>query len=155
MKKILISLSFAVLLIITNAQPGKKSVIKITGTKFPFEIMQQWIDVYGKTHPGVLFQLSKSIPADSADLVIAAHAFKPGELKDDQNIVVVNRYAQLPIINSNRPDRKDLQRSGFTQQDLKNIFFVNNETENYGMSNPFTVYKRNKNVCASRAFSED
>jgi phosphate transport system substrate-binding protein len=155
MKKILISLSFAVLLIITNAQSVKKSVIKITGTKFPFEIMQQWIDVYSKTHPGVLFQLSKSIPADSADLVIAAHAFKPGELKDDQNIVAVNRYAQLPIINSNRPDRKDLQRSGFTQQDLKNIFFVNNETENYGMSNPFTVYKRNKNVCASRAFSED
>src|SRR4051812_31168680 len=115
MKKILVLLSFPLLLVTANAQTANTSVIKITGTKFPFAIMQQWIDVYSKTHPGVSFQLSKSIPADSADLVIAAHAFRPGELKDDQNILAVNRYAQLPIINSNRPDRKDLQRNGFTQ----------------------------------------
>ena len=48
-----------VMINITHAQ---SSVIKITGTKFPFEIMQQWIDAYSKTHPGVQFQLSKSIP---------------------------------------------------------------------------------------------
>jgi hypothetical protein len=69
-----------------------QSIIKITVQNFPFEIMQQWIDAYSKTHPGVQFQLSKSIPPDSADLMIAAHAFIPGELNDDK---VDNRFEPL------------------------------------------------------------
>jgi ABC-type phosphate transport system substrate-binding protein len=37
-------------------------VIKITGTKFPFAIMQQWIEAYNKIHPEIKFELSKAIP---------------------------------------------------------------------------------------------
>ena len=60
---------------------------------------------------------------DSADLVIAAHAFNAGELTDDQVLIALNRYAQLPIVNSKRRDLKALQQKGFTKQDLKNIYF--------------------------------
>src|SRR5207237_6674693 len=100
MKRICLLFAFAIMLFTAEAQTGE--VIKITGTRFPFEIMQQWIDVYVKTHPGIQFRLSKAIPIDSADLMIAAHAFKPGELNNDQVIVALNRYAQLPIVNSKR-----------------------------------------------------
>ena len=155
MKKILVFLSFILLFLTANTQSNNTSVIKITGTKFPFAIMQKWIDTYSKTHPGVVFELSKSIPLDSADLMIAAHAFKPRELKDEVTIVAVNRYAQLPIVNSNRIDLKHLQQKGFTQQDLKNIFFADKENKTDGLNNPFTIYKRNKKVCASRSFAEN
>ena len=69
--------------------------------------------------------------------------------------MAVNRYAQLPIVNSNRVDLKHLQQKGFTQQDLKNIFFTDKENKTDVFSNPFTIYKRNKKVCASRSFAEN
>ena len=140
------------MMIVLHAQ---SSVIKITGTKFPFEIMQQWIDAYSQTHPGVQFQLSKSIPLDSAELTIAAHAFNPGELNDDQVLIALNRYAQLPIANSNRKDLQALQQKGFTQQDIKNIYFNAQQNKTDGLSEPVTIYRRDKKVCASRSFAEN
>lgn len=136
-----------------NAQ---STVIKITGTKFPFEIMQQWIDVYSKTHPGVQFQLGKSIPPDSADLVIAAHAFRDEELNGEQTIIAVNRYAQLPIANINRKDIAALQLRGFTKRDLKSIYFEqSDENKTDALNEPVQVYGRDKKVCASRSFAEN
>jgi phosphate transport system substrate-binding protein len=147
----------ALLLIITSvihAQSTTSTVIKITGTKFPFTIMEQWINVYNKTHLGIKFELSKSIPADSADLMIAAHAFRAGELKTDETIVALNRYAQLPIVNSNRPDLAALQQKGFKQSDLATIFFSEEQNKTDGLNSPVTIYKRDKNVCATRSFTE-
>jgi phosphate transport system substrate-binding protein len=155
MKKILISIGLYLPLFAANAQSNNTSTIKITGTKFPFAIMQQWIDAYRTTHPDVEFELSKSIPLDSADLILAAHAFRPGELEEDVTIIAVNRYVQLPIVNSNRVDLKRLQQKGFTQRDLKNIFFADKENKTDVWNNPFTIYKRNKEVCASRSFAEN
>jgi hypothetical protein len=143
----------ALLLIITSvihAQSTTSTVIKITGTKFPFTIMEQWINVYNKTHLGIKFELSKSIPADSADLMIAAHAFRAGELKTDETIVALNRYAQLPIVNSNRPDLAALQQKGFKQSDLATIFFSEEQNKTDGLNSPVTIYKRDKNVCATQ-----
>lgn len=134
-----------------HAQPTNKTVIKITGTKFPFDIMQQWINAYTKIHPAVQFELSKNISPDSAELMIAAHAFKSGELKEDQAIVAVNRYAQLPVVNISRTDLHALQQKGFTQHDLNNIYFNADDKS----TNAFAVYKRNKNVCATRSFAEN
>lgn len=155
MKTIFTVLVLLVLIQTVNAQSTNAPVIKITGTKFPFEIMQQWINAYTQVHPEVKFELSKAIPADSADLMIAAHAFRPGELKDEQAIIAVNTYAQLPIVNSNRPDLQALQQKGFTQQDLKNIFFSSEENKTDALNNPVTIYKRDKNVCATRSFAEN
>ena len=87
MKKLFLLAALNILFVFTNAQTS--STIKITGTKFPFEIMQQWIDVYINSHPDVQFQLSKSISIDSADLLIAAHSFLPGELNEDETIASV------------------------------------------------------------------
>jgi phosphate transport system substrate-binding protein len=153
MKKTISFFALIAISAITVAQPVE--IIKITGTKFPFEIMQQWIDAYSKTHSGVQFQLSKAIPLDSADLMIAAHGFRPGELKDDQVLISLNRYAQLPIANSNRSDLKTLQQKGFTQQDLKNIYFNAQQNKTDGLNEPVTIYRREKNVCASRSFAEN
>ncbi len=154
MKKIFAS-AVALLLLTIGSNAQTTDVIKITGTKFPFEIMQYWIDVYSQSHPNVKFQLGKAIPTDSADLMIAAHGFRPGELKDGQVLISLNRYAQLPIANSNRKDLQALQQKGFTQQDLKNIYFNAQQNKTDGLNEPVTIYRRDKNVCASRSFAEN
>ena len=114
MKRIFWVITFSMVLFAASAQTG--NVIKITGTKFPFDIMQQWIAAYSKTHPEVQFQLSKAIAPENADLLIAAHAFRPGELQDDQVIIAINRYAQLPIVNSQRSDLQVLQKRALHRQ---------------------------------------
>ena len=152
MKKLWMLIALNAIIIIAHAQ---SPVIKITGTKFPFEIMQQWIDAYTETHPGIQFRLSKSIPLDSADLLIAAHAFNPGELNEDAVVIALNRYAQLPIANSKRKDLQALQQKGFSQQDLQHIYFNVEQHKTDGLSEPVTVYRREKQVCASRSFSEN
>ncbi len=141
-------------LIIASVHAQTKDTIKITGTRFPFEIVQQWIIAYQQTHPNVQFQLSKSIPGEKADILIAAHGFREGELKDNQDIIAVNRYAQLPIVNSNRKDLKVLQDKGFTKEDLQEVYFNNNGKNKHPLFQS-TVYKRNKIVCASRSFAEN
>jgi phosphate transport system substrate-binding protein len=151
MKRIISLMLLMVLTVFVHAQ---SPVIKITGTKFPFEIMQRWIDAYTQSHPNVKFQLSKAIPVDSAELFIAAHAFRQGELKDNEVLISLNHYAQLPIANIKRKDLQALQQKGFTQQDLQNIYF-NAQNKTDGLSEPVTVYRRDKKVCASRSFSEN
>ena len=145
MKKIFAFVVMIFLLIDASAQ---SPVIKISGTRFPYEIMQQWINVYQQSHPDLKFELSKSIPADSADIYIQAHGFRDGELANDETSIALNRYAQLPIVNSNRSDLKALQEKGFTKQDLQKIYF------NQNAGDEFHVYRRDKKVCASRSFAE-
>ena len=156
-KNIITAFSIVVLVFLHAVDINAQStIIKITGTKFPFEIMQQWIDAYSKTHPGVQFQLSKSIPVDSADLTIAAHAFRNGELSDEQTVIAVNRYAQLPIANINRKDIAALQLRRFTTHDLKTIYFEqSDESKTDALNEPVQVYGRDKKVCASRSFAEN
>ncbi len=152
MKKGFGFIAFCVLAVSAYAQTN--DTIRITGTRFPFEIVQQWITSYQKIHPNGHFQLSKAIPVDNADLLIAAHGFKEGELKDNQEKIAVNRYAQLPIVNSNRKDLKALQNKGFSKEDLQEIYFNKKEAKTNALFQS-TVYKRNKNVCASRSFAEN
>lgn len=154
MKKLCWIIALNMMVFVANAQTA--GVIKITGTKFPFEVMQQWIDAYSKTHPGVQFRLSKSIPLDSADLLIAAHAFYEGELNEDAQVIALNRYAQLPIANIHRKDLAALQSRGFTTADLKTIYFdQSDEFKTDALNQPVHVYGRDKKVCASRSFAEN
>ncbi len=76
---------------------------------------------------------------DSADLQIAAHGFREGELKEGEIAIAINRYAQLPIVNSNRSDLKTITTKGFTQQDLKNIYFNTQENKTDGLNEPVTI----------------
>ncbi len=62
----------------------------------------------------------------------------------------------MPIVNSKRADLQPLQQKGFTQQDLKAVYFNTNETEKTdGLNGAVTVYRRDKKVCASRSFAEN
>lgn len=153
MKRAYYALVLAFASVAVHAQDA--TAIKITGTKFPFVIMQQWIDAYAKIHPGIKFELSKMIPADSADIFIAAHSFEPGELKENQSLIALNRYAQLPIVNDKRPDLQALQQNGFSITGMANIFFAPDTAKTDGFNAPVNIYKRDKNVCATRSFAEN
>ncbi|WP_018614728.1 hypothetical protein [Segetibacter koreensis] len=62
----------------------------------------------------------------------------------------------MPIVNNKRTDLQLLQKKGFTQNDLKKAYFNRDEKKEKSLfSYPVVVYKRDKNVCASRSFAEN
>ena len=138
---------------VSDARSGSQT-LRITGTRLVHPIFRKWIEEYTKLHPELTILLDSRIPADSADIVIVSHILGPNDLKQGHASVILNRYVQLPVVNSRRNDVAALQAKGFTEADFRQIYFGDN---GYSDLIPdayhFAVYKREKSACASRAFA--
>ncbi len=149
-----ISSVFILLLPIFSAIGQPAPVIRITGTRLVHPIFRKWIAEYTKTHPEISILVDGRIPADSADLLIASHILRTADLKPGQGSVVLNRYLQLPVVNSARRDAAAMQSKGFTEADFRRIYFgEESRPELHPENYPFVVYKREKPACASIAFA--
>lgn len=151
MQRILVLLIPALAALSAIAQPAE--TIRITGTRFTFPVFEKWAAEYRKTHPELSIIIASGIPADSADIFIASHILKPGDVKVGQTSIALTRYIQLPVVNSGRPSLNALTRRGFTEAALRQIYFRDTTSGATGFSNPFTVYRRQKAACSSVAFA--
>lgn len=151
MKKIIVSVALVTCALTTMAQ---QSIVKIAGTRLTYPLFQQWINEYSKTHAGTTFILDSSIPVDSTDILIASYALQEQDIKAGKQSITVSRYVQLPIVNSNRKDLALLQERGFTEEAFRQVYFTEAPGGKPNIStNTFTVYTRDKPVCASKAFA--
>ena len=151
MKKILVVISFTTAFHMAFAQ---NAVIKISGTRIAYPLFQEWITEYSKSHKGISFIINSSKPADSSDKAIASYAVPPENIKAGKQLIAVSRYVQLPIVNSSRKDLSALQQKGFTEQAFRQVYFNdpgNNKPDRF--TNLFTVYTRERPVCATKAFT--
>ncbi|MBS1599073.1 MAG: hypothetical protein JST75_12685 [Bacteroidetes bacterium] len=129
-------------------------VIKITGTRLTYPIIQKWIDEYTLLHPQVKILVSSKIPASGADILIVSHILGPQDVKETQSSIALTRYIQLPIVTSRRDDIAGLQSAGFTETDFKRIYFSGiSDDAMIPQEYRFVVYKREKSACASIAFA--
>lgn len=140
-------------LIVTTAKAQTAATLRITGTRFTFPVFKKWAEEYRKVHPEITIQVASGIPADSADILIASHILKPGDVKEGQTSVALTRYVQLPVVNSARPDLNTLAGKGFTEATFRQIYFTDTSTGVKGFNSPYTVYKRQKAACSSVAFA--
>ena len=135
-------------------QDSINQVIKITGTRLTFPIFQRWGEEYTKLHPQIKFIVKSGISSGSADLLIVSHQLGLTDIKESQTALVITRYLQLPIINSQRDGVSSIQSAGFTETDLRRIYFSDNGNDD--MLPPeyrYAVYKRERPACASIAFA--
>ncbi len=145
---------FALLVVVTTMSKAQtSSTLRITGTRFTFPVFKKWADEYRKIHPEVSIIISSGIPADSADILIASHILKPGDVKEGQASIALARYVQLSVVNSARPDINTVTRKGFTDVAFRQIYFTDTTAGANGFNSPFTVYKRQKAACSSVAFA--
>ena len=129
-----------------------QSTIRVTGTRFTFPVFTKWADEYNKIHPEVKIIIASGIPTDSADIVIASHVLKPGDVKAGQASVALARYVQLPVVNNRRADLEGLLTKGLSDASFRQIYFPDKERANdSGIA--FTVYKRQKAACSSVSFA--
>jgi phosphate transport system substrate-binding protein len=134
--------------------PSVSRTIRITGTRLTYPLVQRWIDEYTKVHPGVKIIVSSKIPADSADIIIASHILRQGDVKEDREAIALSRYVQLPVISSRRSDVAVLQAKGFNDGAFRQVYFSDSSIVGAAAGNyHFAVYKREKPACASIAFA--
>lgn len=156
MKKSLLSIIFLSTLLLVFGQQktpdAAPQTLRITGTRLVHPIFRKWIEQYARLHPELSIQLDSKIPADSADLLIASHILRPSDLKEGQSSIILNRYVQLPVVNSRRSDVAVLQTRGFAEGDLRRVYFAGN-ADPVPADYHFAVYKREKPACASMAFA--
>lgn len=143
------------LLLLVNAAmvTAQSATIRITGTRFTFPVFNIWASVYRQAHPEVNIVIASGIAADSADILIASHILKQGDVKDGQTGLALGRYVQLPVVNSARKDLEKIIEKGFTDETVKEIYFTDSAQRPADVTTPFTVYKRQKAACSSVSFA--
>lgn len=128
------------------AQTGS---VVINGTRLTHPLVRKWIVEFNKTYPNVKVEIGAATPEHPIDLSISTYDVTKGGLKEGKTVAVLNRYAQLPIANSKRPDLKKLEAKGLTEADFKKIYFTEALGKNPVGSHPIVVYKREKPACAA------
>ena len=141
---------------LTFAQQNGTGVVKLRGTRLTYPLVRKWIQEFNKEYPKISVSISPQAPPDSIDFSIASYALTPKELEGNRSAVVVTRYVQLPIVNSERPGLAQLQAKGFTDKDLSSLFFTTATPElsvSTQSQTPLAIYVRDRPVCAVKAFA--
>ena len=139
-----------------NAQK-KSDYIYLSGTKFTYPLIQQWVNEYTKIHPSAHIKIQNVKQAnDSTNIKIVAHPLAPGEIKAGEEVFNVSRFALLPITNVRNIEPKIAFKKGITQEELKKLFFIDplSVLENDDKKQPqLTVYTRANQACSSISFA--
>ncbi|GAB6012858.1 hypothetical protein [Viscerimonas tarda] len=117
-----IALSVLSVLFITTAVSAQEKVIRLTGAKFAYPIIEKWAAEYKKENPlaNIRFETAKESVA-SIEFQVVAHQPQENELNDKQ-VIAVGRYALIPVTNSNNPLLSEAKK-GINKKDLKNLLF--------------------------------
>lgn len=138
------------------AQNGvEKGKVVITGVRFSYPLVQQWIDSYKKINPDAQISIETRTITDPEkyDLLIEAYEHEKA-FKDARNYFHVGRYALVTIANSKSAIYKELEEKGFNEKLIKQVFFhdVYAEKERPLKSN-YTIYTRLQKAGAPITFA--
>ena len=147
-----------------KAQKAENGKVIITGSRFVYPLLDQWIAEFGKEYPEVKFRL---IPrggpnVDSANLIINAHTLYESEIKPGYKVVNISRYAILPVANAKSQLAKEAQEKGIKEAQLKKLFFKKYdpfaakkvEKSNDKSAKP-VLYTRAQKACAPTTFARN
>lgn len=132
-----------------------KNKVVITGVRFAYPLVQQWIDAYKVVNPNAQISIETRTITDPEkyDLLIEAYEHDKA-FKDTRNYYTVGRYALITIANSKSAVYKELEDKGFNEKLIKQLFFhdVYAEKEKPLKAN-YTVYTRLQKAGAPITFS--
>lgn len=156
-KKLVAAIAGVVVLAAFNssAQTVVQDSVIITGVRFSYPLVQQWIEEYKKENPDARIRIETRTVTDPAkyDLLIEAYEHDK-DFKEQRNYVSVGRYALVPIANAQSPIAGEFGEKGLTERLIKQIFFhdIYAEKEKDVKSN-YTVYTRLQKAGAPITFA--
>jgi ABC-type phosphate transport system substrate-binding protein len=133
-------------LLAQTTPPASPKVVVITGNRFSYKIVQEWIDEYSKLKPDVQIIIEARGSNDPATFQILAEVYEPEEaLKNGREYINVGRYAVLPVATTNSEFANYFVEKGLEEDLLKQIFFNDIYADKESQAKieaPYTVYTR-------------
>jgi phosphate transport system substrate-binding protein len=128
------------------AEVSDPKVVVITGNRFSYKLIQQWIDDYNKIKPDVQLIIEARGSNDPAKYQILAEVYPQEEsFKQNREYIYVARYAVLPVANSNSGFAKVYTDKGLDRDLIRQIYFndIYADKENQKkVKAAYTVYTR-------------
>jgi ABC-type phosphate transport system substrate-binding protein len=137
----------------------KKSqqIVRITGVRFAYPLVQQWIDNYNKEYPNVQIIIESRASSDPSQYDILIEAYEhPEEVKSEREYAYIARYAVLPIANSKSAFANRFTAKGLNKDLIVQLFFHDiyaDKESQKEIKDPFTVYTRLQKAGAPITFA--
>ena len=123
-----------------------QNVIRITGVRFAYPLVEHWIDEYSKVNPNVQIVVEWRGTQDPSQYDVLVEAYEQTEeIKKTREYFYVGRYAILPVANSSSAFAKAYVTKGLTTQTIKQIYFHDlfaDKDKEQKILAPFTNYTR-------------
>jgi phosphate transport system substrate-binding protein len=134
---------------VTNPVPSSKpaqKVVVVTGARFTYKLVQQWIDEFNKTNPDVQIVIEARGSADPAkfDVLTEVYEHDPAT-KASRQYLNIGRYAILPVAVAKSEFAQTYTKKGLNTELIKQIFFHDifaDQEDQARIKAPFTVYTR-------------
>ncbi|MCW3468004.1 hypothetical protein [Chitinophaga nivalis] len=150
---ITITILLAVPVLRLQATTTVKDSITVTGTRFTFPLVQQWITLFRQDNPGIAIRLvaPHDAAAAHADIHITAQRITPENRRQQDVYIEVARYALLPVANS----KNVYAGQPLKVKTLRSLYFEDQETakKNTAATASVTVYNRLEKSCAPVTFA--
>jgi phosphate transport system substrate-binding protein len=146
------------ILMTSNIIAQTRNIISLSDTRFPYPIVAKWISEYKKINPNAnISLLLNKQNDDSINLKIVASAPLSENISSDYQYIIVNRYALLPVINSNNPNVQNVYKKVFSVNDFKRNFFIDSAFAFESSTNklkPYNVYVPVEQAGVSKTFAQ-
>ncbi|MEI9917837.1 MAG: hypothetical protein WDO14_03425 [Bacteroidota bacterium] len=140
-----------------RAQTASPKIVKITGVRFSYPLVENWIDQYRKVNPDVQVIIEYRGTQDPSQYDILVEAFEQTEdQKKDRDYSYVARYAILPVANSRSEFARTYVVKGLTSQNIKQVFFHDlfADKDKEEVKVPFTTYTRLQKAACPIVFAK-
>jgi phosphate transport system substrate-binding protein len=129
-----------------DAIESNQQAVRITGVRFTYPLVQQWIDEFNKQFPDIQVIIESRGSSDPSQYDILIEAYEQAEeIKDNREYVYVARYAILPVANGNSEFAKKYSEKGLSKDLIVQLFFhdIYADKENQKeVKDPYTIYTR-------------
>lgn len=135
----------------------KQDVVRITGVRFSYPLVQNWIDKYNEEKPDGQIIIESRGSADPSLYDIKIEAFEPAdEEKKSREYFYIARYAVLPVANSHSAFAKRFSEKGLNKELIKQVYFHDiyaDKDKQLVIKDPYTVYTRLQKAGAPFVFA--
>lgn len=135
-----------------------QQVVRITGVRFAYPLVQEWIDRFNQEYPDIQVVIESRGSSDPSQYDILIEAYEqPDEVKQTREYVYIARYAVLPVANSKSEFAKAYVDKGLNKDLIIQLFFHDiyaDKEEQKEIKLAYTVYTRLQKAGAPIAFSK-
>lgn len=131
---------------LAQSQEKQPKVVRMTGVRFAYPLIEQWIEAYGKVRPDVQVVIEWRGTTDPSQYDILVEAYEQGEeVQKNREYAYIGRYAILPVATSTSEFSRVYGTKGLTKSNIRQVFFNDIFADNGReprITLPFTPYTR-------------